>query len=49
MGIIIDKELNCDMGPAMVSMYSIDGWDADRCEGCKLCDYCYELELKRYA
>ena len=43
-----EEGVNCDMGPSMVTnLWSIDGWDADRCEGCKYCDYCQEMDLKR--
>lgn len=43
-----EKGVNCDMGPSMVThLWSIDGWDADRCEGCKYDNYCYEMDLKR--
>ena len=43
-----EEGVNCDMGPSMVTnLWSIDGWDADCCEGCKYCDYCQEMDLKR--
>ena len=46
---ILEEGVNCDMGPSMVTnLWSIDGWDADRCEGCKYCDYCQKMDMKRW-
>lgn len=46
---ITEEGVYCDMGPLMIThLHSIDGWDAERCEGCKYCDYCFEMEMKRW-